>query len=140
MKRLIILGAVLAVAACAQEPPAPAASAPPPDPALASFNGRCAGIMTVGVSGFNSTATDPICSDRRVNMAIENGYATVSYQDWKQHTLHYRGQVDPAGTISMSHLNGDGSRSISTLKIRGTGANGQMQRGYCWYNVSMTRA
>jgi hypothetical protein len=139
MKRLIILGAVLAAAACAQEPPPPAAA--PPAPALASFDGRYAGMMTVGVSGASSfAATDPICSDRRVDMTIQNGYATISYEDWKQHTLHYRGQVDPAGTINMSHLNGDGSRSIFTLKISGTGANGQMQRGDCWYNVSMTRA
>jgi hypothetical protein len=152
MKRLIILGAALVATACAQEPPPPAAPAPPAvavvppppaaplAPALASFDGRYAGMMTVGVSGVNDTATYPICSNRRVNMTIQNGYATISYQDWRQQTLHYRGQIDPAGTINMSHLNGDGSRSIFTLKISGTGANGQMQRGDCWYNVSMTRA
>lgn len=155
MKRLVVLGLVLLAAACAQEssppaappPPPPAAAAPPPaspappPPSLASFDGRYAGMMTVGVSGASSfAATDPICSDRRVSMTIRNGYATVSYRDWKQHLLHYRGPVDPAGTIHMSHLNGDGSRSDFTLKLTDTGAAGQMQRGECWYNVSMTRA
>lgn len=139
MKRLIVLGAVLGAAACAQEPPPPAAAAPPA-PSLASFDGRYAGLMTVGVSDVAfSTATYPICSDRRVDMTIQNGYATVSYQDWKQHTLHYRGQVDPAGRVDMSHLNGDGVRSVFTLKMSGARANGQMQRGDCWYDVSMTR-
>jgi hypothetical protein len=150
MKRLVLFGMVLVVAACAQQqpppppvapPPPPQAAAPPPPPPLASFDGRYAGMMTVGVSGANSSeATDPICSDRRVNMTIRNGYATVSYRDWRRHLLHYRGPVDPTGTINMSHLNGDGSRSVFTLKITDTGADGQMQRGDCWYNVSMTRA
>jgi hypothetical protein len=94
----------------------------------------------VGVSGAETQGTtNPICSDRRVNMTIRNGYATIQYRDWKQHLLHYRGPVDPAGTINMSHLNGDGSRSEVTLKISDTGITGQLQRGDCWYNVNMTR-
>jgi hypothetical protein len=154
MKRLVVLGLLLVAVACAPQSPPPAAPAPPPPvaaappppapppppPTLASFDGRYAGMMTVGVSGASSfAATNPICSDRRVNMTIRNGYATVSYRDWKQHLLHYRGPVDPAGAINMSHLNGDGSRSVFSLKISDTGANGQMQRGDCWYNVQMTR-
>jgi hypothetical protein len=154
MKRLVVLGLFLVVAACAQQSPPPAASAPPPQvaaappppppppppPNPASFSGRYAGMMTVGVSGAETQGTtDPICSNRPVNMTIRNGYATVTYRDWKHHLLHYRGPVDPAGTINMSHLNGDGSRSVFTLKVSDTGWNGQMQRGDCWYNVAMTR-
>ena len=146
MKRLTILGAVLVAAACAQEPPPPVAAAAPPDvaappaPALAAFDGRYAGSMTIGVSDVAfSTVTHPYCADERINMTIRNGYATVSYEDWKQHTLHYRGQVDPGGTVNMSHLNGNGVRSVFTLKMSGDHANGQLQRGHCWYDVSMTR-
>jgi hypothetical protein len=152
MKRLIVLGLLLVVAACAPQSPPPAAPAPPPQaaavppppppppPTPASLNGRYSGMMTVGASGAETEGTTyPICSNRRVNMTILNGYATVSYRDWKHHLLHYRGRVDPAGTINMSHLNGDGSRSVFTLKVSDTGWNGEMQRGDCWYNVSMTR-
>jgi hypothetical protein len=155
MKRLAVLGLLLATVACAQQqppppvaapPPPPVAAAPPPPapappPPLASYNGRYAGMMTVGVSGAETEGTTyPICSDRRVNMTIRNGYATISYRDWKQHLLHYRGPVDPSGTINMSHLNGDGSRSEVTLRISDNGISGQLQRGDCWYNVQMNRA
>jgi hypothetical protein len=162
MKRLIVLGLVFVVVACAQQSPPPAATAPPPEvaaappppspapppsptpapppPTLASLDGRYAGMMTVGVSGVETTATTyPICSDYPINMTIRNGYATIEYHDWKHHLLHYRGRVDPAGTINLSHLNGDGSRSVFTLKPSGTGWSGEMLRGYCWYNVAMNR-
>ena len=98
-------------------------------------------MMTVGVSGTEMQGTtDPICSDRPVNMTVSNGYATISYRDWKHHTLHYRGRVDPTGTINLSHLNGDGSHSDFSLKISATGWHGEMRRGDCWYNVAMTRS
>jgi hypothetical protein len=152
MKRLIVLGLFLLVVACAPQSPPPAASAapppvaaappppPPPPPTLASLSGRYAGMMTVGVPKQNEETTDPICSDRPINMTIRGGYATISYRDWKRHLLHYRGRVDPAGTITTSHLNGDGSRSDMTLTVSNAGWNGQMQRGDCWYNVSLTRS
>lgn len=156
MKRLVVLGLLFVAVACAPQSPPPAATAPPPQvaaappppppapppppPTLASFNGRYAGMMTVGVSGANSYRTDPICSDRPINMTIRNGYATIVYHDWKHHVLHYRGQIDPAGSINLSHLNGDGSRSVFTLKGTDTGWNGEMRRGDCWYNVAMTRS
>jgi hypothetical protein len=154
MKRLVVLGLLLVIAACAQQSPPPAASAPPPPvaaapspppppppPTLASFNGRYTGMMTVGASGAETEGTtNPICSDRPINMTISRGYATISYRDWRRHLLHYRGRVDPAGMITTSHLNGDGSRSDMTLKVSDTGWNGQMQRGDCWYNVALTRS
>jgi hypothetical protein len=154
MKRLVVLGLFFVAVACtpqsppptATTPPPEVAAAPPPPPApslpamLASLNGRYAGMMTVGVSGTESQGTTyPICSTRPINMTIRNGYATIWYQDWKHHTLHYRGRVDSAGTINLSHLNGDGSRSDFSLKISDAGWYGEMQRGNCWYNVAMNR-
>jgi len=158
MKRLVVLGLYLVAVACAPQSPPPVAAAspppvaaapPPPPPApapppptLASFNGLYAGAATVGVSGAETQGTtNPICVDNRpMNMSIHNGYVTISYHDWKHHLLHYRGRVDPTGKIYVSHLNGDGSRSIFTMQIGDTGANGQMQRGKCWYTVAMTRS
>lgn len=156
MKRLVVLGLVLVVAACAESTPPPAAAPPPPPPVaaapspppappaptLASFNGRYAGQAVVGVSGAETAGTtDPICVDNRpMNMSIRNGYVTIWYHDWKHHLLHYRGRVDRAGKIYVSHLNGDGSRSIFTMHMQDDGANGQMQRGNCWYTVTMSRA
>ncbi len=155
MKRLIVLGLLFVAVACAPQSPPPAATvpppqvaaappppppAPPPPPMPASFNGQYAGMMTVGVSGVETRATtNPVCSDRPINMTIQNDYATIWYQDWKHHTLHYRGRVDPAGTINLSHLNGDGSRSVFTLKISNAGWQGEMRRGDCWYDVAMNR-
>lgn len=155
MKRLVVLGLLLVVVACAPASPPPAAPAPPPPvaaappppppppppPTMASFNGRYAGQATVGVSGAETEGTtNPICVDNRpMNMSIRNSYVTIWYRDWKHHLLHYRGRVDPAGKIYVSHLNGDGSRSIFTMNIGDGGAKGQMQRGNCWYTVEMTR-
>ncbi|MBV8738808.1 MAG: hypothetical protein JO007_16430 [Alphaproteobacteria bacterium] len=162
MKRLVVLGLFFMAVACTPQPPPPAATAPPPavaaapppspapplppppapspPPTLASLDGRYAGMMTVGVSGTETRGTTyPICSDRPINMTIRNGYATITYRDWRRHLLHYRGRVDPAGTIDLSHLNGDGSRSVFTLKGTGTDWRGEMRRGDCWYDVAMNR-
>jgi hypothetical protein len=155
MKRLVVLGLFFVAVACAPQSPPPAATAPPPPvaaapppppaapppPTLASFDGRYAGMMTVGVSGVSSdNVTNPICSDRPINMTIRNGHATIWYPNWRRDRLHYRGRVDPAGTINLSHLNGDGSHSVFTLKIIDTGWSGEMRRGNCWYNVAMSRS
>ena len=157
MKRLVALGLFLLVAACAQQqapppaaapPPPPVAAAPPPPPppppppTLASFDGRFAGQAVVGASGAETAGTtNPICVDNRpMNMSIRNGYVTIWYRDWKHHLLHYRGRVDPAGKIYVSHLNGDGSRSTFTMQVSGDSASGQMHRGNCWYTVTMSRA
>jgi hypothetical protein len=158
MKRLIIMALVIVLVSCAPQPPPPAppplppaaAAAPPPTPpppsapppTLASFNGHYAGLATLGVSGVETQGTtNPVCVDRRpISMTIRNGYATIVYQDWKLHTLHYRGRVDPGGGINTSHLNGDGSRSVFALHPSPDGWNGDMQRGNCQYMVAMTRS
>jgi hypothetical protein len=154
MKRIVLFGLLLMVAACAQQEPPPAAAPPPPvaaappppsaapPPTLASFNGRYAGQAVVGVSGAETAGTtNPVCVDNRpMNMSIRDGYVTIWYHDWKHHLLHYRGQIDPAGKIYVSHLNGDGSRSTFTMQMSDNGASGQMHRGNCWYTVTMSRA
>jgi hypothetical protein len=159
MKRLIVLSLLLITVACAPQPPPPAApplslpaaapsppAAPQPPPAppptLASLSGHYSGLATLGVSGVETQGTtNPICVDRRpISMTIRNGYATIVYQDWKLHTLHYRGRVDPTGQIYLSHLNGDGSRSVFTLHPGPDGWNGDMQRGNCQYMVALSRS
>jgi hypothetical protein len=160
MKRLIVLGLFMVAVACAPQPPPPApppappavAAAPPPTPAPplqpappptpASLNGHYSGLATLGVSGVESRGTtNPICVDRRpISMTISNGYATIVYQDWKLHTLHYRGRVDPSGKIYLSHLNGDGSRSVFTLHPSPEGWNGDMRRGNCEYMIALARS
>jgi hypothetical protein len=160
MKRLVALGLLLIVAACAQQespppaataPPPPMAAAPPPPmapapppppPTLASYNGRYAGQATNGPSGVETEGTtNPVCVDNRpMNMSIKNGYVTIWYRDWKHHLLHYRGRIDAAGKIYSSHLNGDGSRSVFSMQMNGDSASGDMQRGNCSYQVTMSRA
>ena len=157
MKRLVVLGLLTVAVACAPQPPPPAAppapppvaasppppaAPPPPPPTLASFNGHYSGMATLGVSGVEfEKNTNPVCVDQRpMSMTVNNGYATIVYQDWKLHTLHYRGRVSHSGNIHLSHLNGDGSRSVFTLHYGPNGWNGDMRRGYCDYMVAMTRS
>jgi hypothetical protein len=158
MKRLLGLGLVLAVVACAQQaplppaaaaPPPPVAAAPPPPPSppappmtLASFDGRYTGNATQEASGVQTqSTTNPLCVEARpLDMTIHNGYVTIWYHNWKRSKLHYRGRVDSGGKIYVSHLNGDGSHSVFTLQMNGENAEGRMQRGDCWYAVSFSRA
>jgi len=157
MKRLVVISLGLVAAACApQQPPPPAATAPPPSVAAASpppppapppqvmpasFDGRYTGTATLGPSGHETTGTtNPICVDNRtVNLTIHNGYATFWYINWKRDRLHYRGKVNPDGTIHVSHLNGDGSRSVFTLHLTDTGASGDMLRGKCQYSLALNK-
>jgi hypothetical protein len=161
MKRLVVLGSLILAVACAQQPPPPAAPPPPPPaaaaappplpapppppappPTPASYNGHYSGVATLGVSGVETEATtNPVCVDRRpISMTIRNRYATIVYDDWKLHTLHYRGRVSSSGNIHLSHLNGDGSRSVFTLHYGSNGWSGEMLRGRCDYHVTLARA
>jgi hypothetical protein len=157
MKRLVVLSLLVVAVACAPQAPPPSApppppvaagppplptQPPPPPPTLASFDGHYTGLATLGVAGEETSGTtNPVCVDRRpISMTISNGYATIVYQDWKLHTLHYRGRVDPTGKIYLSHLNGDGSRSVFTMQLGPAGAQGDMRRGNCEYIVSLNRA
>jgi hypothetical protein len=108
----------------------------------ASFDGHYTGNATLGVSGAESRGnTNPICVDARpMNMTIQHGYVTIWYRNFKGSTLHYRGRVASTGEINVSHLNGDGSRSVFTLNPSPDGWSGDMQRGKCWYSLAMTRS
>jgi hypothetical protein len=155
MKRLVALGLVLVAGACAQQqapppaappPPPPVSAAPPPPPpapapTLASFDGRYAGNATVEASGVETAGTtNPLCVEARpLDMTIHRGLVTIWYHNWKRNKLHYRGNINSSGKILVSHLNGDGSRSVFTLQANGDSADGRMQRGNCWYAVSFTR-
>jgi hypothetical protein len=72
-------------------------------------------------------------------MDIRGGYASIRYNDWKRHKLHYRGNVDPTGAVTASHLNGDGSSSILSAQINGNELTGTMRRGPCEYTVTLAR-
>ena len=157
MKRLVVLGLLLAAAACASEPPPPAATAPPPQVAAVpppapipppppatktSFDGLYKGMFTAEAFGrstesFTGGNCDP---DLPINMRIKRGYVRIWYKNYVGHTLHYRGRIDATGKIETAHTNAGGSQSIFALQVSGDQATGNMERGRCWYGVTMARA
>jgi hypothetical protein len=159
MKRFVVLGLLLAVAACAPQPPPPAATAPPvpvaaappppsptPPPAPpphTSFDGLYKGsFVAQPYGGGTETLVGGNCDpgELPINMRVKRGYVRIWYKDYKGHTLHYRGRINPDGTIETSHTNRGGSASDFALQISDNQATGNLQRGRCWYSVTMTRA
>jgi len=158
MKRLVVLGLLLAVAACAQQPPPPAATAPPPQVAAApppappapppppppppSFYGLFKGTFTPEpYGGGTETLTGGNCDpgDMPINMRVKRSYVRIWYKDYRGHLLHYRGRINPDGTIETSHTNRGGGGAILALQVSDNQATGNLQRGRCWYSVTMTR-
>ena len=112
-----------------------AANAEPP-----AFDGAYLGMMTQMTTPTMAGNVEPACVYRRpVNMTVVSGDVTISYLDWGQSTIHYRGTVDPTGAVTAWHTNGDGSRSILTGQLGATGFTGYMDRDrqLCPYEVSM---
>ena len=150
MKHLVVLGLLLAAAACASQPPPPAATAPPPQVAAApppappphmSFDGLYKGTFTAEAYGgstesFTGGNCDP---ELPINMRVKRGYVRVWYKDFRGHTLHYRGTVKPDGLIETSHTNQEGGGAILALQISNNQATGNLQRGRCYYQVTMTK-
>ena len=155
MKHLVVLGLLLAAAACASQPPPPAATAPPPQVAAApppapappappphmSFDGLYKGTFTAEAYGgstesFTGGNCDP---ELPINMRVKRGYVRVWYKDFRGHTLHYRGTVKPDGLIETSHTNQEGVGAILALQISNNQATGNLQRGRCYYQVTMTK-
>jgi len=155
MKHLVVLGLLLAAAACASQPPPPAATAPPPQVAAApppapappappphmSFDGLYKGTFTAEAYGgstesFTGGNCDP---ELPINMRVKRGYVRVWYKDFRGHTLHYRGTVKPDGLIETSHTNQGGGGAILALQISNNQATGNLQRGRCYYQVTMTK-
>ena len=155
MKHLVVLGLLLAAAACTSQPPPPAATAPPPQVAAApppapappappphmSFDGLYKGTFTAEAYGgstesFTGGNCDP---ELPINMRVKRGYVRVWYKDFRGHTLHYRGTVKPDGLIETSHTNQEGGGAILALQISNNQATGNLQRGRCYYQVTMTK-
>jgi len=156
MKRLVVLGLLLALAACATQPPPPAATAPPPQvaatpppppapppppPPHASFDGLYKGTFVPqpfggGTQELVGGNCDP---ELPINMRVKRGSVRIWYKNYVGHTLHYRGRVNSDGTIETSHTNQGGGGAILALQISGNQATGNLERGRCWYGVTMTR-
>ena len=158
MRRMLVLGLLLALAACTPQPP-PAATAPPPQVAAApppppaapqpppppaaktSFDGLYKGsFVPQPYGGGTQTLTGGNCNpELPINMRIKRGYVRIWYKNFNGHTLHYRGRVNSDGTVETSHTNTGGGGAILALQISGDQATGNLERGRCWYGVTMTR-
>ena len=77
---------------------------------------------------------------RPASMTISDGVVTLSYADWGQNAIHYRGTVDSYGIVQAWHVNGDGSRSILTGQLTNAGFVGYMDRDKqaCQYEVTLS--
>ena len=157
MERLVVLGLLFVVAACAPQPaPPPAATAPPPQvaampppapvsppapPAHMSFDGLYKGSFTPEAFGRSTdTLTGGNCDpELPINMRVKRGYVRVWYKDYRGHLLHYRGTINSDGTVETSHTNRGGGGAILALQVSENQATGNLQRGRCWYSVTMTR-
>jgi hypothetical protein len=152
MKRLYVLGACLAIAACAPQASAPVAPAPPPAPPvtaappppmptnIASFDGEYAGPFQLMPTGISTERLQPICTEhRRGRMSVRNGYVSLRYGNWRGHRLHYRGQVDATGAVRLLHQNAGGSYAQLTGQFQNNGFTGEMLRGLCRYAVNLVR-
>jgi len=159
MKRLVVFGLLLTFAACVPQPPPPAATAPPPQvaappppavpapppapPPHMSFDGLYKGsFVAEPYGGGTETLVGGNCDpgELPINMRVKRGYVRIWYKDYRGHTLHYRGTVNSDGTIETSHTNRGGGAAGFAVQISGNQATGNLQRGRCWYSVTMTRA
>ena len=155
MKQLYVLGSLLAIAACAQQP-APMASAPPPPPPPAmaappapppmaampaSVDGVYVGSLTLASAGLSDQDLNRTgcVSGRPARALVRGGLINIEYANWKRHKLHYKGRVDAAGVVTASHRNSDGSASILNGQIANGQLTGDMQRGPCNYTVALAQ-
>jgi hypothetical protein len=155
MKQLYVLGSLLAIAACAQQP-APMASAPPPPPPPAmaappapppmaaipaSVDGVYVGSLTLASAGLSDQDLNRTgcVSGRPARALVRGGLINIEYANWKRHKLHYKGRVDAAGVVTASHRNSDGSASTLNGQIANGQLTGDMQRGPCSYAVALAQ-
>ena len=156
MKRLVVFGLLLTAVACAPQPQPPAATAPPPEvaaappalppappplPAHTSFDGLYKGSFVPEAYGrstesFTGGNCDP---ELPINMRVKRGDVRIWYKNYVGHTLHYRGRIDATGKVETSHTNQGGGGAILALQVSNNGATGNLERGRCYYSVTMTK-
>ena len=73
-------------------------------------------------------------------MRLKRGDVRIWYKDWNQHTLHYRGRIDATGRVESSHTNRGGEGATLALQVSDNQATGNLERGRCYYSVTMTKA
>jgi hypothetical protein len=158
MKHLYVLGAVLALAACAQQTaPPPAAMAPPPAPppmamapppgpppmaaAMEPLDGVYVGSLTLQAAGLSGDSLNRsgCVSGRAATAAARRGIINIEYANWKRHRLHYKGKVDASGAVTAYHRNSDGSASVLNGQISNGQLTGDMQRGPCSYALALNK-
>jgi hypothetical protein len=137
MKRILaVLGALLAVAACApQEPPPPAAAAPAPGYAAASSGvatNYFDGTYTGGFQSATPVATGQ-CQNYRVAPAltIRNGVAQFAALN-----VEFQGQVTPQGQLAMQ---GPGGATFTGQIDPYFVLTGRVTTSNCVYDASWKR-
>jgi hypothetical protein len=73
-------------------------------------------------------------------MRVKRGDVRIWYKNYVGHTLHYRGRIDATGTVETSHTNQGGGGAILALQISNGQVTGNLERGRCYYQVTMTKA
>ena len=141
MKYLLSSIAVAAVLAIAL--PVWAQTGVPSAIGRATFDGIYAGSLTstsgTGLSADGGTNRSKCWTSAPAKMTIRGGYMVMEYPDWKRHTLHYRGIVDPSGAVSLRHTNNDGSIAILTGQISNGQVTGTMRRGPCLWDLTLAK-
>jgi hypothetical protein len=92
------------------------------------------GRSTQELTGGNCTP------ETQVSMRIKRGDVRIWYKDWARHTLHYRGRVNASGIVESSHTNRGGEGATLALQVSNGQATGNLERGRCYYQVTMTKA
>lgn len=109
----------------------------------ATFDGIYAGSLRSaagpGLSTEGGNNRSKCWTSAPAKMTIRGGYMVMEYPDWKRHTLHYRGLVDPSGAVSLRHTNSDGSIAILTGQISNGQVTGSMRRGPCFWDLALAR-
>ena len=114
-----------------------------PSAGPATFDGIYAGSLTSASGrGFSSgvgSNRSKCWTNAPAKMTIRGGYMVMEYPNWKRHTLHYRGIVDPSGAVSLRHTNSDGSIAILTGQISNGQVSGMMRRGPCLWDLTLAK-
>jgi len=141
MKNLLSSSGIAAVLAIAL--PAWAQTGVPSATGPTTFDGIYAGSLTSapgpGLSTEGGTNLSKCWTRAPAKMTIRGGYMVMEYPDWKRHTLHYRGVVDPSGAVSLRHTNNDGSIAILTGQIGNGQVTGTMRRGPCFWDLTLAK-